>query len=169
MSKVPRRIVTGHNKDGKSVVVSDGPVPNSQDVAGEASFHEVWATTGAPAQIAATQDEPTTDSTSVPPPERGTRLRVVDFAPGGSSPMHRTETIDYGLVLAGQLQMILDDGSETTLNAGDIVIQRGTDHRWVNATDVVTTVAFFLVDAKFDDGLLAALPGDVAQHLMDRA
>ena len=169
MSKVPRRIVTGHNSDGKSVVVSDGPVPNSQDVSGAASFHEVWATAGAPAPIAATEDEPTTASTSVPPPKHGTRLRIVDFPPGGRSPMHRTETVDYGIVLAGELQLILDDGSETALHAGDIVIQRGTDHTWVNASDEVTSVAFFLVDGKFSEDLLAMLPGDVAEHLMDRA
>ena len=83
--------------------------------------------------------------------------------------MHRTETVDYGIVLAGELQLILDDGSETTLHAGDIVIQRGTDHTWVNASDEVTSVAFFLVDGKFSEDLLATLPGDVAEHLMDRA
>lgn len=165
----PRRVVTGHDVDGKSIVVSDGPVPNSQDVSGAASFHEIWATSGAPAPIVATEDEPTEKGSSVPPPKRGTRLRIVDFPSGGRSPMHRTQTVDYGIVLVGELLLILDDGSETKLSAGDIVIQRGTDHTWVNATDGVTKVAFFLVDAKFDDGLLGVLPDDVSEHLMDRA
>jgi quercetin dioxygenase-like cupin family protein len=169
MTEVPRRIVTGHDSKGKSIVVSDGPVPNTQDVSGAASFHEIWVTAGAPAPIVAKEEEPTTAGDSVPPPANGTRLRIVDFPPGGRSPMHRTETVDYGIVLAGELQLILDDGSETTLHAGDIVIQRGTDHTWVNASDHVTRVAFFLVDGKFVDDLLATLPGDVAEHLMDRA
>lgn len=169
MSAVPRRIVTGHDADGRSVVASDTPVPNSYEVSGGSVFHEVWATSGAPAPITANEDEPTEMAGSVPPPNHGTRLRIVDFAPGGRSPMHRTESVDYGLVLSGQLQMVLDDGSETILNPGDIVIQRGTDHTWVNSSDGVTKVAFFLVDGKFDGEVLGTLPGDVAEHLMDEA
>jgi quercetin dioxygenase-like cupin family protein len=71
--------------------------------------------------------------------------------------MHRTETIDYGVVLAGEVVLALSD-SETTLRAGDVVIQRGTDHRWENRGAEPARVAFILVDGEFDDPLREVLP-----------
>ena len=70
-----------------------------------------------------------------PPDPNGTIIRIVDLEPRSRSPMHRTESIDYGIVLAGEVILVLDDGSETLLGPGDVVVQRGTDHAWVNQTD----------------------------------
>ena len=71
--------------------------------------------------------------------------------------MHRTESVDYGIVLEGEITLVLDD-SEVTLRAGDVVVQRGTDHAWANRSDEVTRVAFILVDGAFAPDLLATLP-----------
>src|SRR6476660_362284 len=109
----PQRVVTGHDTDGTSIVLSDGPPPVTRTAADGAVFHELWSTDATPA--------------------------------GGASPMHRTETIDYGVVLSGEIVLVLDD-SETVLRAGDVVVQRGTDHRWENRSAEVTRVAFILND-----------------------
>ena len=71
--------------------------------------------------------------------------------------MHRTETIDYGIVLEGELWLMLDDGSETRLGPGDVVVQRGTDHAWENRSEQVVRVVFVLVDGAFTDELRAAI------------
>ena len=162
----PRRVVTGHTRDGVSVVVSDGPVPVSRELPEDGvAFHEIWNTEGAPARIVAVEpDEPTARTLAVPPPTHGTKIRINDFLPGHlderglQSPVHRTASIDYGIVLSGEITLILDD-SEVTLRAGDVVVQRGTDHAWANRGDVPARVVFVLVDAEFDDELAASLPG----------
>ena len=75
--------------------------------------------------------------------------------------MHRTASIDYGIVLSGEITLILDD-SEVILRAGDVVVQRGTDHAWANRGDVPARVVFVLVDGEFDDALAATLPSGPA-------
>jgi len=161
----PRRVVTGHTPDGVSVVLSDGPVPVSRELPEDGvSFHEVWNTEGAPVRITPTEPEPTGTRLAVPPPPRGTRIRVNEFAPGHlderglQSPVHRTASVDYGIVLEGEITLVLDD-SEVTLRSGDVVVQRGTDHAWANRGDVPARVVFVLVDGEFDEGLAATLPG----------
>jgi quercetin dioxygenase-like cupin family protein len=72
--------------------------------------------------------------------------------------MHRTESIDYGIVLEGAIVLSLDDGSETLLRPGDVVVQRGTDHAWENRTDEATRMVFVLVDGRYSDELRALLP-----------
>ncbi|MBM2621996.1 cupin domain-containing protein [Actinoplanes sp. LDG1-06] len=157
MSAAPRRVVTGHTPEGVSVVLSDGPVPFSHELPADGvSFHEIWATTGAP--ITATEDEPTTGDLSIPPPAAGTRIRINEFRPGHldaagrQSPVHRTASIDYGIVLSGSVTLILDN-TEVTLHAGDVVVQRGTDHAWANRGTEIARVAFILVDTPFDKSL----------------
>jgi quercetin dioxygenase-like cupin family protein len=163
----PRRVVTGHDADGRSVVLADGPAPKSHPIPG-ATFHELWNTTAAPAPIASEEAREPTDRPLVTPPDpNGTIIRIVDLDPRSRSPMHRTESIDYGIVLAGEVTLVLDGGSETALHAGDVVVQRGTDHAWANATDEPARMAFVLVDGRFTDGLKAVLPGEPA--LFDRA
>jgi uncharacterized cupin superfamily protein len=66
--------------------------------------------------------------------------------------MHRTETIDYGILISGELWLIVDEG-ETKLNVGDVVIQRGTNHAWANRSNKVARMAFILLDGKFDEGI----------------
>lgn len=171
---VPRRVVTGHTPDGESVVVSDGPVPVSRELPDDGvSFHEIWNTEGAPARIVAVEaDEPTARTLAVPPPPRGTKIRINEFAPGHlderglQSPVHRTASIDYGIVLDGEITLVLDN-SEVVLRAGDVVVQRGTDHAWANRGTVPARVVFVLVDGEFDDDLAAALPGGLAGLMHD--
>ena len=162
----PRRVVTGHTPDGVSVVLSDGPVPVSRELPGDGvHFHEIWHTEGAPAVLRAVEpDEPTQRSLAVPPPPLGTKIRINEFAPGHlderglQSPVHRTASIDYGIVLSGEITLVLDD-SEVTLHAGDIVVQRGTDHAWANRGTEVARVVFVLVDGELAPELVATLPG----------
>ena len=169
MSIRPRRVVTGHTPEGVSVVVSDGPVPVSRELPEDGvAFHEIWNTTGAPANIDAREEvEPTERDLTVPPPPQGTKIRINEFQPGHlderglQSPVHRTESIDYGIVLEGEITLVLDD-SEVTLRAGDVVVQRGTDHAWANRGDVTAQVVFVLVDGEFDESLAETLPGGLA-------
>jgi naringenin degradation protein FdeH len=163
---IPRRVVTGHTPSSVSVVLSDGPVPVSRELPEDGvSFHEIWNTEGAPARITAVEDtEPTQRSLAVPPPPRGTKIRINEFRPGHlderglQSPVHRTASVDYGIVLEGEITLVLDD-SEVTLRAGDVVVQRGTDHAWANRGDTTARVVFVLVDGEFDPELAATMPG----------
>lgn len=170
---IPRRVVTGHDENGVSVFLSDGPVPVHREIPEDGvQFYEIWNTEGAPAPIAAAEPtEPTERALRVPPPERGTKVRINEFAPGCldaaglQSPVHRTESVDYGIVIEGEITLVLDD-SETVLRAGDVVIQRGTDHAWANRSDAVAKIAFILVDGRFTDDLLAVLPAGAVDGLM---
>ena len=166
MTTIPRRVVTGHTPDGVSVVLSDGPVPVSREIAEDGvAFHEIWNTVGAPAPLTAADEvDPTERELAVPPPPLGTKIRINEFQPGFlntvglQSPVHRTASVDYGIVLEGEITLVLDD-SEVTLQAGDVVVQRGTDHAWANRGDTVARVVFVLVDGEFDADLSARLPG----------
>jgi quercetin dioxygenase-like cupin family protein len=141
-----RRIVTGHDAQGQSIVKQVNQLSGYEFDGGVARFMDVWLTERTPAD----------NNTLNLPPERfarlsnpsGTVLRVVDMQPGQASPLHRTNSVDYGIVLSGDLDMELDDGSCSHLTAGDIVIQRGTNHRWVNRSAQVTRIAFVLVAAE---------------------
>jgi quercetin dioxygenase-like cupin family protein len=158
MSWTPRRVVTGHDESGRSVFLSDGAPPVVRTIAEGTVFAEMWVTDASPAPIAATEpSEPTERSLTVPPGPSGTKIRINELPPGAASPMHRTETIDYGVVLSGEIVLVLDD-SETVLRPGDVVVQRGTDHRWENRSSEPTRVAFILIDGAFTDELRAVLP-----------
>lgn len=167
---IPRRIVTGHDQNGRSVVISDGPTPSSRTNPEDgAAFHELWNTAGAPVQIGPIEAvEPTTRPLRVPPDPMGTIVRIVDLPPGARSPMHRTETIDYGIVLAGEVHVVLGDDSVTRLSAGDVVVQRGTEHAWHNRSGEIARMAFILVDGAFDDQLRSILPAAALTGLYDR-
>jgi naringenin degradation protein FdeH len=155
MSAAPRRIVTGHDASGRSVVLSDGPTPKTLDI-GTAAFHEVWITDRTPVAIAATEPEPTDRPVRTPPPADGVVVRFTEMAPGAESPMHRTETVDVGVVLEGETWLLLDDGSETRVGPGDAVVQRGTNHAWANRSDRRVRMVFVLIDATVADELRTA-------------
>ena len=152
---VPRRIVTGHDASGKSVVLSDGPTPKSLDI-GTAAFHEIWITDAMPVPIAAEEPETTDRPVRVPPPRNGVMVRFTEQGPGAESPMHRTETVDVGIVLEGEVWLLLDDGSETRVGPGDAVVQRGTMHQWVNRSDRPVRMVFVLIDGEIADELRQA-------------
>jgi quercetin dioxygenase-like cupin family protein len=151
----PRRIVTGHDASGKSVVLSDTPSPKTTEI-GTAAFHEIWVTQGMPVQIPATEPESTDRPIRVPPPPNGVMIRFTEMEPGAASPMHRTETLDVGVVLDGETWLLLDDGSETLVGPGDAVVQRGTNHAWENRSDRPVRMLFVLVDGTITDELRAA-------------
>ena len=150
----PRRIVTGHDPSGTSVVLSDTPSPTTTDI-GTAAFHEIWVTEGMPVEIPATEPESTDRPIRVPPPPNGVMIRFTDMEPGSTSPMHRTETLDVGIVLEGETWLLLDDGSETRVGPGDAVVQRGTNHAWENRSDRPVRMLFVLVDGTITDELRA--------------
>jgi len=173
MTGTPRRIVTGHDKSGKSIVLSDGRPPHGMEIAERGvAFFEIWSTNASPAPVAATEAEPTDRPIELAPKPDGTVIRILDFLPGfsqknsGAPPfMHRTETVDYGIVLEGEIFLLLDD-SEAHLKAGDVVVQRGTDHAWENRSGKLARVAFVLVDGAFSGELKASLPAGALERVI---
>jgi quercetin dioxygenase-like cupin family protein len=155
MSAAPRRIVTGHDGSGRSVVLSDAPTPKTLDI-GSAAFHELWITDRVPAEIAAEEPEPTDRPVRTPAPAGGTLVRFTEMAPGAEAPMHRTETVDVGVVLEGETWLLLDDGSETLVRQGDAVVQRGTNHAWANRSDKPVRMVFVMIDGTIADEVRAA-------------
>ena len=141
-----RRIVTGHDDAGRAVVRSDGAIPVRPIPSGDARFAVLWTTPTVPAD----NDDPAdgNDRDVGLAIDAGTVLRIVDMLPGKASPMHRTSSIDYGIVISGAVELLLDDGSVTHARAGDVIVQRGTVHAWRNASaDTVCRIAFVLVGA----------------------
>jgi quercetin dioxygenase-like cupin family protein len=151
----PRRIVTGHDASGRSVILSDGPNPKTLDI-GTGVFHELWTTEAVPAPIAADEPDPTDRPVRVPPPRGGALARVTVVAPGAVVPVHRTETVDVGVVLEGETVLTLDDGSETLMRAGDVVIQRGTAHGWENRAEQPVRMLFVQIDGELTEDVHAA-------------
>ena len=143
---------------------SDGPVPAAGAAPSGSLFYELWATDAAPAVIDTdpTDTGPTdtaAGSLSVSPAPNGTKIRINELPPGAGSPMHRTQTVDYGIVLDGEVVLVLED-SETVLRAGDVVVQRGTSHRWENRSAATARVAFILIDGAFTTELRDVLGED---------
>lgn len=164
MPTIPRRVVTGHDSRGVSVFASDGPVPVAVTAPDGALFYEVWSTGAMPAPVGAAEPDPTLDPLTVPPAPNGTKIRINEF-PGVVSPVHRTQSVDYGIVLDGKVVLVLDD-SEATLRAGDVVVQRGTSHRWENRSGRTARMAFILIDGAFTPELLDTLGHDVLGGLL---
>jgi mannose-6-phosphate isomerase-like protein (cupin superfamily) len=159
-----RRVVTGHDASGKSVILSDGPPPQNHAMHGPevgADFIEMWGNADPVPVLTATEAaEPNDRAFTIMPPS-GHLLRLIEMYPPGMggtrTVMHRTRTLDYAIVIEGEVVLVLDD-SEVVLRQGDVVVQRGTDHAWENRSDAVTRMAFFHIDARFDEDLLARLP-----------
>jgi quercetin dioxygenase-like cupin family protein len=165
MTWAPRRVVTGHDDGGKSVFLSDGAPPVARTASDGAGFYEIWSTAAAPAVLGASEPDPAAGEVLVPPPRRGTKIRVNEFPPGVVSPVHRTQSVDYGIVVEGEMVLALDD-SETVLHRGDVVVQRGTSHRWENRSGRVARMVFVLVDAEFATELIETLGEDVLKNLL---
>jgi mannose-6-phosphate isomerase-like protein (cupin superfamily) len=166
-SRPPRRVVTGHDATGKSVVLSDGPPPQHHPMHGPevgADFFEIWNSTRALPLLTAQEPEPNERAFTIMP-ESGHLLRIIEIYPpaqgGKRTVMHRTRTIDYVVVITGEIVLVLDD-SEVTLRSGDVVVQRGTDHAWENRSTQPARMAFFHMDAQFADELLRLLPQPLA-------
>ena len=180
-----RRVITGHDANGKAIVVSDGAAPSVRTVPlwpGLIST-DIWKTAAMPVPIGREEADPTLGPRTLHPAPRGTLFRISIVPPetdairnldptqskevfrgvgnadastrahGGRHPlMHRTQTLDYAVVLEGEITMLLDD-SEVHLKAGDVVIQRGTNHAWSNRSGKPVRMLYVLIDGEFDPEL----------------
>ncbi|MGA7600303.1 MAG: cupin domain-containing protein [Pseudolabrys sp.] len=140
-----RRVVTGHSAEGRARIEIDENVKNVISNRPGASSSVIWATKGFPVNNDGFED-PTSGSfkTTV---EGGTVFRVVRYQPGVAARNHRTDSIDYAVVISGAIEMELDDGVVVKLKAGDVLVQRGTMHNWVNRGTEDCVVAFVLISA----------------------
>lgn len=183
------RVVTGHDADGKSVVVSNGPLPTVRSLASVPGmvFHEVWELSGAP-PLVDNGDDPTLGPLKHIANENGNILRFVDFPPdedyltGDQSPslmeklfdevnnpeglttkmdsphpmMHRSEAIDYCVLIEGEMTLILDR-SEVLLKPGSVVVQRGTNHAWANRSGKPCRMLYVQIDGRYDASIAGTL------------
>lgn len=144
-----RRVVTGHDRDNVAKVIMDGPATNAKAGASGATSTLIWSTDSTPADCPIGEDIEDLGARVIgtPPPENGSRFAVITFPPGNPGRMHRTETIDYVVVISGEIDMDMD-GSTVKLKAGDVLVQRATNHAWVNRSNEPARVAFVLLDAR---------------------
>jgi len=165
-------VVTGHDENGVAVIIHDSDAPNVNVRATGTGASHLWRTFATPADNSGAEDT-AVGKVELAPPEGGSVFRVVEFAPDGDiSSMdpaatanelgahsaggelqrhpgtHRTDTIDYAVVISGEIDMWLDEEKDDVhLKAGDVIIQRGTNHAWVNRGDKPCQIAFILIDA----------------------
>jgi quercetin dioxygenase-like cupin family protein len=140
-----QRVVTGHNEHGRAVFKSEDVSPTKLIPGGDASFLLIWTTETVPADNNDETDGRLRDAGLTL--NQGSVIRIVDMLPGKASPMHRTNSIDYGIVLKGEIELELEDGAKRTVREGGIIIQRGTNHLWRNVTREPTRIAFVLIEA----------------------
>lgn len=141
-----RRVVTTHDADGKAVLMTDGPADNPTSRRPGHRSQLIWTTDATPADLSNDEDMGARD-VGRPPPPGGTIFRVLELQPGVAAEMHRTGTIDYVVVISGAVDMEMDDGLEVRLEAGDVLVQRGTYHSWANRGTVPCRLAAVLIDA----------------------
>jgi len=173
MAKQIRRIVTGHNAVGKSIIAQDGMATSILELPAAPGLRvtDLWETTTSPADLSSDAD-PVARPVHLEPASTGTICRIVEFPPdavmnrGGDSRkvfdslgashtmdtssttpgMHKTASVDYAIVLSGEVWAVMDEG-ETLMKAGDVLIQRGTNHAWSNRSNTSAMIAFILVGA----------------------
>jgi mannose-6-phosphate isomerase-like protein (cupin superfamily) len=177
MAKQPvRRLVTGHDGDGAGTVLFDGPAPNARHRKSGVVSTMLWHNATTPAAFSDGEDWSLGDFPVAPPPG-GAIFRVVDFPPEAEAPdienaamlaemgldpdqnadregvhhsMHTTRSVDFAVVMSGEIDMILDSG-EVHLEAGDTFVQQGTAHGYINRGSEPCRIAFVLIDAKEAD------------------
>ena len=145
-----RRVVTGHDVDGRATVLHDGPAQNVKSPRPGQFSTLLWCTDEAPAPMPVGLDAEDMGARRLGtyPPERGTRFMIAEYPPGNVPRRHRTETVDYIIVLSGRIEMELDGGETVAMSAGDVMVQRGTYHAWRNPGPDVCRMVFVLVDAE---------------------
>ena len=169
-----RRVVTGHDAAGRSIVLFDSAAPNVRGRAQGNASTLLWVTDESPADVSGIADRAAREI-GVPPPRDGTIFRIAEFPPSsggehlldhatvlrdfgigddvapGRPPrhplIHRTRTIDYVVVLEGEIHLLLDE-AEVRLAAGDVVVQQGTNHAWINRGPLPCRLAMVFVDAQ---------------------
>ncbi|MDI1286370.1 MAG: cupin domain-containing protein [Reyranella sp.] len=144
-----RRVVTTHDGNGKAVVAIDEISRDVVSFRPGATVTNVWSTAGFPVDNTGTADASVADGAkdiTGTTRDGGTVFRVIEFAPGVAPRNHRTNSIDYAVVLSGEIDMEMD-GQVVTLRAGDVLVQRGTIHDWINRSQAPCVIAFVLIDA----------------------
>ena len=138
-----RRVVTGHDASGKAIVMIDETSPVASMRPG-VSATVAWTSEGFPVNNNGEADEGTrkTGTTHT----NGTVFRIIEFAPGNAERNHRTDSIDYACILSGEIDMEMD-GANVHLKAGDVIVQRGTIHNWINRGSEPCVIAFVLIAA----------------------
>lgn len=164
MNTPPRRVITGHDVSGKSVVLADGAPAQHHPMHGRtvgADFFEMWNVVRPVPLLTAVEPREPNEREFTIMPVSGHLLRIIDIYPpqdgGKRTVMHRTKTLDYVVIIEGEVVLVLDD-SEVVLRKSDVVVQRGTNHAWENRTDRPARIAFFHIDAEFSPELLETLP-----------
>ncbi|KAI9850083.1 MAG: hypothetical protein M1838_006095 [Thelocarpon superellum] len=127
----PRVIATAHTADGKSIIASDAPAPIFKPFGPNGTGFSTFHTATRVPVSNVERLQPAANTIPRPAPE-GALFCISDFQPGGGSPMHRSLTLDYAFVLSGEVTLTLDTGMEVTVKAGEVVLQRGTMHKWTN-------------------------------------
>ncbi len=141
-----RRVVTKHDANGKAVVWIDGDASNHKFPSEKISSTLMWSTDATPTQVLGDDDEGAR-ILGTTPPLGGSRFTMMEFQPGNAGHLHRTDTVDYVICISGEIDMALDDAQSVTLRAGDVLIQRGTNHAWINRSDKPCRLAVVLIDA----------------------
>ncbi|HAA92180.1 MAG TPA: cupin domain-containing protein [Rhodospirillaceae bacterium] len=139
-----RRVVTGHDEKGKAIVVKDEIATNVRNLRPGAQSTVVWASDTMPPDLRSDSDISHDIKSTIF--ENGTVCRIAEFGPGIERRVHRTASLDYAIILEGEIDMELDD-EVVHLKAGDVVIQRGTVHCWVNNGTEPCKLAFILIHA----------------------
>jgi quercetin dioxygenase-like cupin family protein len=142
-----RRVVTGHDAQGKAVVKIDEPCGDFAQARPNGFVYNIWTTDTHPANNDGDADAGRRPGVFTMVPD-GTVFRILDFHPGIAQRVHRTDTIDYIVVMSGEIDMELETGEEVHLRAGDVMVQRGTVHNWINRGSVPCVMAIVLVHAK---------------------
>jgi hypothetical protein len=169
-----RRIVTADDAQGRSRIAEDAPAQAVRTVAERPGYRavNVWRTSQTPPPVG--EMDTVEKHEGILPPKGGSILRIIDFPPEPADPaerdrriratfggiyrdathdgrkhpgMHRTDTVDYAIVLEGEIWSVMDEG-ETLMRAGDVLIQRGTNHAWANRSQKTARIAFVLIDGK---------------------
>ena len=141
-----RRVVTDHDAQGQSVVSYDEITSNIVSRRPGHSSSVIWSHAQTPVDNQEAGDAGLRNVADCA--ADGAIFRVVEYGPGVSPRMHRTQTVDYAVVMAGEIYMVLDGGREVHLKAGDVLVQRGTVHDWINRGTVPCVIAFVLIAAK---------------------
>jgi quercetin dioxygenase-like cupin family protein len=139
-----RRIVTGHDEDGRAIILIDEMVEHQVSARPGATACVVWTSEGFPVDNNGDLDEGRRQTGTTLP--NGTVFRLLELAPGNARRDHRTDSIDYAVVMKGEIDMELDD-TTVHLKAGDVLVQRGTIHNWVNRGSEPCVIAFVLIAA----------------------
>ena len=140
-----RRVVTGHDENGKAIVKIDEVMSEPRSNRPGNEGHGIWGTDVYPANLNTDADGKTIEPG--PPGSTASKIRVTQYSPGVTSRMHRTHSLDYVVIMKGEIDMALDDGVIVHLKEGDVCVQNGTIHNWVNNGTEPCVVAFILLAA----------------------